>query len=540
MPIQYSHGYAMITLNFDFRHKYWSNLSEEVKQNFNENIEITDPISIESTLKTCFTSLCNKFSELIENEKRASFYLFVHNFHENSCELYHKQLKKEPIDIDGSDFAATRRGLKIILEQSTNNILTNSSNFEKEIVDNWNQYVSYTEELLYLFYQANSISEYIAINKLFVNSIKLELDENLLLIIHNEPHQSLTNVLVETMKEHNDNVVLQPHAIKILQDFLQKELNIDYSEVISFVYALSENSMSRFGFVDLEEIKSNLCHDSSNLNDFFSGLTVSKENVLSVPDCILKNQDEKRYTYRPILQYQIDNKTWHLIGKNKFDESIVLLTTNAMPFGIAPNEWRKTKPQRKFFSCLDNIHDKILEEPIWKILDDRSIIYDKNIESVCPVKGNCINIKKIEGVGEIDIILIKEDEKKVYVIDCKHNRSRFDVNNWKRDYDQFKKVYEMKLEGKRKWVEDNLQLVGEHLNCINRSNLKIESYEVDAFFVINTPTIYMFNGRFRVLTIYDFEKFIDNDFVDIIIRLKNSDTGEIHDVTYPYFDNLVS
>lgn len=48
MPIQYSHGYAMITLNFDFRHKYWSNLSEVVKQNFNGNIEMTDPISVEN------------------------------------------------------------------------------------------------------------------------------------------------------------------------------------------------------------------------------------------------------------------------------------------------------------------------------------------------------------------------------------------------------------------------------------------------------------------------------------------------------------
>lgn len=140
----------------------------------------------------------------------------------------------------------------------------------------------------------------------------------------------------------------------------------------------------------------------------------------------------------------------------------------------------------------------------------------------------------------LSIILVKKDEKKIYVIDCKHNRSRFDINNWKRDYDQFKNTYETKLEGKRKWVEDNLQLVEEHLNCKNRLNLKIESYEVDAFFVINTPTIYMFNGRYRVLTIYDFEKFIDNEFVDIIIRLENSDTREIQDIEYPYFDNFVS
>ena len=525
MPIENVFGHNMVTLDFQYKEKYWKLLSNHVKSKYG-NKEIIESNEVIGTLKECFQILCDNFKTLINQIPEASFFIFVHNFHENSVELLQHQIAGNTLPINESDFAQTRRILKIILEHSCGLKLKGHPHFPTEMMQKRFAYLKHLEELLYIGYQAIGISEEIARCQLYPCSIGIQIKDEKLNINSYEPYQSLFKFIESDYPTHNHKVELY-NTIPDLKKVFKDSLGLDYDILASVTNEQINNFDYRFGVIKIDQIIDTIVDsegfDKENLKNFYEGLMVREDNYMSIEDSILK--------------LDIDNNYYCILGRNKWAESLSTLTTNALPFGIVPAEWSRHKAIRKFVSHLQNTHDSILEDPINNLLNSKVIKHDSNVKSLEQDRDN-IRID-VEGVGEIDILYLDENEKVVYVCECKHNRSRFDYNNWKRDNSNFKAKYENQLRQKVDYIKSNKEYVQKHFQIISGDKeLDISEYSVKGIFLINAPSIYMYNGLFRTYTIKDFESKLNGTFKDVEFVFHNEDNGKTFNITYPYFDNL--
>lgn len=148
------------------------------------------------------------------------------------------------------------------------------------------------------------------------------------------------------MPNHDSQVALSD-CIDDFKSLIQDKYSIKYDDLSYFVAEILQNPQNRLGVTILPEIakivKTNTSVDHKFLDSFYAGLTVTKENALTMEGSFYKNQDIYRHIFRPILEYSIEGKQFHIIGANKWGESMMLLTTNCFPFGIFPPEWKINK-----------------------------------------------------------------------------------------------------------------------------------------------------------------------------------------------------
>lgn len=523
----------------EYKNRYWSILTKHVEKKIGL-LEVTNPDEVTNILKECFSLLCSEFEKAISEVKEASFFLFCNDVHENSIDLWKKQSEGHSLGIDEEQFAASRRILKIILEQGCKLELKGHSNFVKEVQSKEKNYIEHLEKLLYIGAWCIAFSEDVSNSQLFPMSKGIQIKKGDLTILTYQPYPELFKFVHEDLQRHNSNVQLSNSLIdfKVL---LKNELNVDYDILTSFINQKHHHANYNYSITKInpliQGLHEELGYSKEFLMNFYGGLTISYKNVLSIEECILKNQDSRRFIFRPILQYSIDNDIYNVVGYNKWLESISILSINSFPFGQYPEEWKIHDPVKKFVQKITDEHDSILEAPIVDFLKSKNIKVDGNIKSFKTKQGNNIPIE-YKGLGEIDLIFIHEQHKIIYVGECKHNRSRFDMNNWKRDYSNFVNKYESQLSNKEKWINENLSIVKEHFEVKYNCSLDFEGYIVKAAFFINAPTVYMHNGKYRAFTITDLKNIVDDKVIDIIFRFTHEDTGVTFDIGHPYFDNL--
>lgn len=540
MGIIRTHNKKVILANPAYKDKYWPILSNFVFKKFG-NIQINEPDVVQETLKGCFSTLCKIFEEKLSEEKRASFYIFCHNLHEDSIDLWRLQTQNIPLNINEEEFASSRRILKIILEQSTKLDLVGTPNFFFEMRENLETYIALLEELLYIGTWCFVISENTARSQLFDTSTGIQVIADELNILTHQPYPELFKYIFHDMPRHSSKVALSDSMIEF-KDIIEVNYGVKYDDLASFINQQLQSPIYRLGLTKIENLKDAILKelkcDEKFINDFYSGLTVNNDNCLSIEKCFFNNQSEFRFTYRPILELNVDGQIYNLIGYNKWIESMSLLSTNAFPFGLYPIEWTRHQKIKEFVQKIDNTHDKILEDPIIHILNEKSFFNDSSVESFKQANGKNINIKNT--VGDIDVLFIDKEFELIYVCECKHNRSRFDMNNWRRDYANFKEKYENQLERKIKWVQENKEIVQTHFQHLYPNNFKekLDNYDVRGIFIINAPTVYMYNGKFRAMTITDINDLLNREYTDLKFEFKNENNGEKTLIEYPYFDNV--
>ena len=172
-----------------YKEIYWTELTAYIKiKHFKDVAKVSDSQKVQDVLKDSFSFLCGKLGELIEKEKRFSFYLFCHNLHEDSIDVFIKQLEGFRLPFNEEKFAGSRRILKIILEQSTKYDLNGCPNFFEEMKSNWLEYCELLEKMIYIGEWAFISSEYIARSQLFPKAIAVSINNNELTFLTNQPY----------------------------------------------------------------------------------------------------------------------------------------------------------------------------------------------------------------------------------------------------------------------------------------------------------------------------------------------------------------
>lgn len=515
MPLFRFENLYVVEPDYELANKYWPVVTQFVSEKYGSD-ELVDHEAIVQCLKDVFSFFCEGFKKKLAELPQASFFVFVNYIHDDSVEIWSRKLKGEEFPFNGEDFAGTRRIMKCILEQGCSLNLKGHPFFYKEICENFESYGRHLDELLYLGLKAFEYSEYIARSLLCPHSIRTKIDSGEFTVYIYPPFNTLFKFIFEDQERHKGKVAIS-NCVYELKSIFSEKLNVSFENFCGFVGHQLSQKRFKFGVFKVNDLVNDLCerfgYPKNILSELYKGLTVSRTNVLTFEDSLLKTQNENRFSFRPILEYNIDGESYFLCGANKWSESITMLTTNCFPFGQFPTEWGRIPELKNFFIDIQNNHDKILEDPASEILKEQKIKHDRNVKYL--LKPNNRNISLLtKGVGEIDLFFLDEVRCAIYVVECKHNRARYEFHNWRRDIENFRRTYEKQLNNKVKWVSENLADVLEHFEMLFDCELRNkQSYTVIPMFLINAPSLYMYDSEFSVFTLHDLELYLKGKHV---------------------------
>lgn len=480
---------------------------------------------------------------ILKNETELSFYQGLFMLHEFSCEFHRKKPNKSPIpQLSDQDFALYRRILKLCLEQACDIPLKGGKLLTPKYLKSKEKIF---EDILYLGDFIYACSNLLAQQHLIEDCVDLKYTKESQYYFDHKHHYGF--IIDETLKSIEEHLKKAVTGENDFDDFIQaskKCLGVEYDKAVGTIQLIHENFKSQGGKLVLDEWfiypknMENLFgipYDKGEI--FFKGLTLSKENKMSLRDAVYRPQNLNRYLYRPFLVWNVDGKDLTIVGDGIFIESISSLCTNAFNWDKYPPEWGndcfKEFINQKVFK-----NDKVLEDVAEKILKDNSIIYDRNITNLKKWSNQNLNIEN-EECGELDFLFIYDN--KIFVADSKHQTARYDMNNFKNDYSSFetsKKAYNKTLRRKLAYLKTKISDIEEHFQVVLNSNkFKLSTDALEGIFIVNTPTFIMYNNEFRIYTIKAFEEVVSGKYIDqsFQIIIEEEDQDKFLFVKYPYF-----
>lgn len=490
----------------------------------------------------------DSFQKICLNETSVKFYQQILRSHEQATEVVYK-FTNESISqgIDFKYIAIYRRVLKFILEMGCDVPMHNNEKMDGAFKKRFEEKLN---DLLYLGDMIFTCVSFYSEQTMIEDVADISFDKDNLFVFSRRHHY---NFIFEHMsKEFGPQLskaVVDDTDLAGLSDLkqaLENCFNIKYGNVGHLIASIHEMNKSKGGDVvgvGWETLPINLTQaygvEKQVAEQFFRGLTLDRNNKMSLLDLACKPYKLNRYIYKPIIIWNIDGNDYALFGKNAWAETFIQLASNAIPWGKAPETWLKNKCFKKYVHRKEDDHDKWLDDAVEKKMSENDIYYDRNVKVISHNSGKTsIDVKDL---GEIDFIIASKETQKLYIADCKHLLGRYDIANQRNDYNSFtggKKPYNETLKRKVKWFNDNLSLVNQHLQ-IKYKNPKIDisGYSVEGIFIINTPTFYMYNSVYRIYDINQIENVVLGKHIDptFSVVIEEEDQTKFLNIEYPYF-----
>lgn len=525
--------------------KYRSELTEMMKEEFG-NGPYNEQSLIRQILSFCLEYYIKNFIDICQKEPSITFYQRILELHEHSVELtalfQHQDLSD---DVTVQYMASYRRILKYILEAGCDVPMIAGETWDRKFLERSDPKIN---DLMFLGNMIITCVELFAEQSMVDDVADVSFDEDGFYVLSRRHHYE--QVVQKIMENYENAFSLAINENDALNDFKAAILdcfNITYEQLSHMIASFHVQLEARGGHlvgICWDDLPNNLNRmfdvplESAEL--FFRGLTLSKNNKMDLLNLACKPYSIDRYLYKPILIWNVDNVDFGFLCSGAWAEAITQLATNAIPWGKAPLEWLSNSSFRKYVHAKEDQHDKWLEDPVEEIVLGLDLMYDRNIENL-RLHKRTVSIN-VQGLGEIDFLVINPDLKKIYIIDCKHLLSRYDIVNQKNDFNAFvnnKRSYNQTMEKKVNWLKENIEILEEHFKVkYGDESISFTDYTLEGIFIINTPTFYMFNSEFRIYTITQVEDVFKGNFVDFTFTLFN-DTGNdliISHVSYPYFE----
>jgi len=540
----YVDGHLMLRYSDSPADVYWDEVSLFISGKYGQE-KIIDHNTVESVLIDCFNFMAGKFKNLVHEETSFTFFQYVFYLHEESIKLYKKHtfenLSLYPVG--HSEFAMYRRILKCTLEQGCEiDLVWGNFPTAAEVF----QIDAKMQNLIYLGRWLYDLADSIALHKMISNFHSITFKSNDHLVIDFQSHYAeLYDKLFPQLQQDYENAIADNQSVNKLRGAIENCFGVQYDFAAGIIFeikahfsdldsqtiqphVLPQNLVNHFGITEEEATR------------FYEGLTLSRSNKMSIEDLVYKPYNMDRYMFRPILVYNIGGEDRALVGREKFSESIFVMSSNAIHWNALPMEWRQNLCMEQFLSRMGNEHDKILEDAIEIKIRANNLLFVRNIKSFKQAQGNNVNINSAVA-GEIDFIIINEKLKRIFVADSKYNRARYEVVGFRNDYSQFVQQYEPKIEKKANWVRNNLAVVTSHFRILyNRPMLDLADFGVQGVFFINTPTFYMLNGKFKAITLNQLSDYLLGRLIFQNFSFVNTDPNADNQydiVGHPYFQN---
>lgn len=487
----------------------------------------------------------SKFREICHNETSVRFYQQVFRFHEDVTELTYTTEEKTD-EIDWHYIASYRRILKYILETACEVKMINGETVDAKFRKRFEPKIN---ELLFLGGMILTCVGLYAEQGMVEDLAEVTFDKDDLYIFSRRHHyEFIIEHITKNLDSHLTKAIVDDSELAgfiDLKNAINDCFNFKYENAGYLIAAIHEQNKLAGGDIVGVEWKTLTVNLSQMFNvpletaeQFFSGLRLDTTNKMSLLDLACKPYNLNRYIYKPILIWNIDGNDYALIGKSAWSETFIQLSSNAIPWGKAPKEWLENKCFKTYVHKKEDAHDKWLDDDIEKKLQNIGLMYDRNVKKIN--HDNTSTNIDVQGLGEIDFIIISEKTKTVYVSDCKHLLGRYDTMNMKNDFNAFSigtKSYNETLKRKVIWFSKNIDLLTKHFNKKYNSSIDISDYTVEGIFIINTPTFYMYNSEYRIYTVSQIESVLQGTFIDetfsILIQEDNQD--KYLNVKYPYF-----
>jgi hypothetical protein len=526
--------------------KFREELSKKIILKFGKHDFEADKIT--EVLNFSLKYFIENFEAICLNEKSVRFYQQVFRLHEQATEVVyrfpHESLSKE---IDFSYVAVYRRILKFILEMGCEVTMHNNEKKDYAFLQRFEEKLS---DLLYLGDMIFTCVSLYAEQTMIEDVADISFNDDDLFVFSRRHHYNFIfeHITKEFGPQLSKAVIddTELAGLNDLKDALENCFNIKYDNVGHLIASIHEMNKEQGGDivgVGWETLPVNLSQmygvDKSVADQFFKGLTLDKNNKMSLLELACKPYKLNRYIYKPIIIWNIDGNDYALFGKNAWAETFIQFSSNAIPWGKAPELWLKNKCFKKYVHKKEDDHDKWLDDAVEKKLQEESIHYDRNVKNIIHKTGR--TSIDVPDLGEIDFIILSENTQTVYVCDCKHLLGRYDIANQRNDYNAFtsgKKPYNETLERKIKWFESNLEIVNEHFQIkFDNPEIDISNYSVEGIFVINTPTFYMYNSKYRIYNIDKIQSVVLGKYIDpsFSVTIDEQDRTRFLNVEYPYF-----
>jgi len=494
--------------------------------------------------------LIRQMQLLLSNEKSLAVYQYIQILHEQSNKIViDDDFSNHFTQISKGDFAIYRRVLRFILEQATHLELV----FAESLDNAKKRALKFIEELIYIGNELFGISNLIASQQLIEDSIEIYFTENDSYVIDYKHHYNdIIAQINNELESHIEKAIKDENAINDFSQATKNCLGVAFQDIIREVTSLhkymKDNNDEPYpcaaGF-DLHSLIDNLSHNSKISYDeaktIVSGLILSQETKCSFQEAIYKPQSINRHFYRPFLQYKVISKKVNtemiMVGQYGLIISLQQLATNAIGWNKYPIEWKN--------ECFDSYvkekqqkNDKVLEDHLENLLIKSKIKYSRNITSLKKFNNQNLDIDN-EDCGEIDYLILLNN--KIYIADSKHLLARYDFNNWKNDFYKFetdKANFNKTIERKKAYLNDKKSLIEEHFRVeYQDDSIKLTDNELECIFLINNPTFYMYNSKYIIITIRDFERFLKGQFIYPTFHINkiNGDKVEQIIVDHPYF-----
>jgi hypothetical protein len=494
--------------------------------------------------------LIRQMQMLLSYEKSLAVYQYIQILHEQSNKIaVDDDFSNHFTQISKGDFAIYRRVLRFILEQATHLDLIFAEPLENAKI----RVLKLIEELIYIGSELFRISNLIASQQLIEDSIEIYFNENNSYVIDYKHHY---NVIIEQinneLESHIEKAIKDKNAINDFSQATENCLGVSFRDIIREVKSMhkymEDNNNEPYscaaGF-DLHSLIDNLSHNSkipyNQAKTIISGLILSQETKCSFQESIYKPQSINRHFYRPFIKFKIKGKKINsemiMVGQYGLMISLQQLATNAIGWNKYPTEWNN--------ECFDNYvknkqlnNDKVLEDQLENLLNENKIKYSRNITSLKKHNNRNLDIDN-EHCGEIDFLILLNN--KIYIADSKHLLARYDFNNWKNDFYKFetnKANFNKTIERKRLFLNDKKHLIEEHFSVeYQDESFQLIDKELECVFLINNPTFYMYNSKHKIITIRDFERFLQGQFIypTFYINQLNGNQMEQIIVDHPYF-----
>ncbi|GEC77512.1 hypothetical protein [Flavobacterium aquatile] len=510
-----------------------------------------DETQIREILTLSIDYYIKEFNSICHSETSVRFYQDIFTFHEEITEFVYKyNNEKLSGEIDWAYIAGYRRILKFILEAGCDIKMLNGEIKNEVYIKRVTPKI---DELLFLGEMILTCVSLYAEQSMIEDVAEVKFDENDEYTFSRRHHyefifdditRELDGQFTKTVVDDNDLAGLTD-----LKKAIEECFSIKYDEVGGLIARIHEQLKPQGGQivgVGWKTLPINLNHfckvPIEIAEQFFRGLTLDRTNKMTLLDLACRPYNLNRYIYKPIIIWNINDEDYALFGKNAWAETFIQLSSNAIPWGKAPKEWLENKCFKKYVHRKEDAHDKWLDDEVEKRLKNNKLLYDRNVKKI-NYDETFFNID-VQGLGEIDFIIISPNTKTVFITDCKHLIGRYDTVNQKNDFNVFSKgskntkSYNETISRKVKWFDENKEKLNDHFNKkYPLSNTDIRDYKIEGIFIINTPTLYMYNSEYRIYTVSQIEDVLNGKFIDKTFTLLQ-DEGEnqkLITIKYPYF-----